>query len=225
MTIVLITGVSRGLGRAMVGEFASHGHTVCGCARTPTAIDELREQFPAPHRFEVVDVADDTAVKDWSHQVLDEIGTPRWVINNAGLINGNAPLWNISGDEFATVVDVNIKGTFHVLRHFLPAMIRQGDGVIVNMSSTWGRTTSPEVAPYCATKWAIEGLTQALASELPDGLVAVPMNPGVIHTEMLESCFGSGANSYPDPKNWAARAVPFILKLKQRDNGRAVTVP
>ena len=51
------------------------------------------------------------------------------------------------------------------------------------------------------------------------------MNPGVIHTEMLESCFGSGANSYPDPKNWAARAVPFILKLKQRDNGRAVTVP
>ena len=115
----------------MVGEFASHGHTVCGCARTPTAIDELREQFPAPHRFEVVDVADDTAVKDWSHQVLDEIGTPRWVINNAGLINGNAPLWNISGDEFATVVDVNIKGTFHVLRHFLPAMIRQGDGVIV----------------------------------------------------------------------------------------------
>ena len=69
-------------------------------------------------------------------------------------------------------------------------------GVIVNFSSGWGRSTAPEVAPYCATKWAIEGLTQALAEELPAGMAAVPLNPGIINTEMLQSCFGAGAAGY-----------------------------
>ena len=71
--------------------------------------------------------------------------------------------------------------------------------MIVNFSSGWGRSVDAEVAPYCATKWAIEGLTQALARELPPGLCAVPLNPGVIDTDMLRSCFGGSAGGYPQP--------------------------
>jgi NAD(P)-dependent dehydrogenase (short-subunit alcohol dehydrogenase family) len=103
-------------------------------------------------------------------------------------------------------------------------MIAKKHGVVVNFSSGWGRSTSPEVAPYCATKYAIEGLTQALASELPKGMAAVPLNPGVINTDMLQSCFGTNAKSYPDPEEWAESAVPFLLKLGPKDNGKPLTV-
>jgi NAD(P)-dependent dehydrogenase (short-subunit alcohol dehydrogenase family) len=78
-------------------------------------------------------------------------------------------------------------------------MIRRGSGVIVNFSSGWGRSVSAEVAPYCASKWAVERLTRALAEELPSGLAAVPLNPGIINTEMLQSCFGADAQNYPEP--------------------------
>jgi NAD(P)-dependent dehydrogenase (short-subunit alcohol dehydrogenase family) len=127
---------------------------------------------------------------------------------------------------FDNVIDVNIKGTAHVLRHFLPAMIHRGTGVVVNFSSGWGRSTSPEVSAYCASKWAIEGMTQALAQELPEGLAAVSLNPGIINTEMLQTCFGKeGAAPYPDAQQWAEAAGPYLLKLCSKDNGQALTVP
>src|SRR5262249_47620774 len=139
--------------------------------------------------------------------------------------NANAPLWDVPADEFDRLIDVNIKGVANVIRAFVPAMIARGSGVIVNFSSGWGRSTSPEVAPYCASKYAIEGLTLALAQELPRGLAAVPLNPGIIDTEMLRSCFGDGAASYPSPQRWAEKAVPFLLGLGLRHNGQSLTAP
>jgi NAD(P)-dependent dehydrogenase (short-subunit alcohol dehydrogenase family) len=183
----------------------------------------LSAQFGEPHRFEVVDVRDDAQVREWAARVLDA-GVPDLVVNNAGLINRNACLWEVPADEIDDVIDVNLRGVIHVIRHFLPAMIKRGSGVMVNMSSGWGRSVAAEVAPYCATKWAIEGLTRALAEELPAGLAAVPLNPGVIHTRMLESCFGSHAASYETPAQWAQRAVPMLLDLDRRHNGQALTV-
>ena len=95
----------------------------------------------------------------------------------------------------------------------------------MNFSSGWGRSVSPEVAPYCATKYAIEGLTKALAAELPEGMAAVPLNPGVIDTDMLRSCFGKEAAAYPSPEEWADAAVPFLLRLGPKDNGKSLTAP
>jgi NAD(P)-dependent dehydrogenase (short-subunit alcohol dehydrogenase family) len=97
--------------------------------------------------------------------------------------------------------------------------------VIVNFSSGWGRAASPQVAPYCATKWGVEGLTRALAAELPYGMAAIPLNPGIIHTQMLESCFGSRASAYPRPESWAKKVVPFLLELDHGDNGDPLTAP
>ena len=112
------------------------------------------------------------------------------------MINQPCPLWETPPDEFARLMEVNVCGVFHGIRAFVPAMIARGSGVIVNLSSGWGRSTSPEVAPYCATKWGIEGLTQSLAQELPAGLAAVALNPGIIDTDMLRACFGDGAAQY-----------------------------
>ena len=81
------------------------------------------------------------------------------------------------------------------------------------------------MAPYCATKFAIEGLTRALAQELPAGMAAVPLNPGVINTDMLKICFGSSAESYSPPREWAEDVVPFLLKLGPKDNGKPLSAP
>ncbi len=109
--------------------------------------------------------------------------------------------------------------------HAVPAMIERGRGVVVNFSSWWGREGAAEVAPYCTTKWAIEGLTRAMAAELPRGMAAVPVVPGIIDTAMLRSCFGADAANYPEPAAWAEKAVPFLLKLGPKGNGKPREVP
>ncbi|HZR21247.1 MAG TPA: SDR family oxidoreductase [Verrucomicrobiae bacterium] len=223
--IVLITGVSRGLGRAMVDEFVRLGHTVLGCARSRKEIDRLHKKFPRPNDFYAVDIASDDEVKSWASLMLSAHGPPDLLLNNAGVINKNAPLWQISAQEFSKVIDVNVKGFANIIRHFAPAMVRKRSGVIVNFSSGWGRSTDAEVAPYCASKWAIEGLTLALAQELPAGLAAVSLNPGIINTDMLRSTFGSSASSYIQPQDWAAQAVPFLLELGPDDNGKQLDLP
>jgi NAD(P)-dependent dehydrogenase (short-subunit alcohol dehydrogenase family) len=130
----------------------------------------------------------------------------------------------VPAEEFDRVLDVNVKGVANVIRHFVPAMLARKSGVIVNFSSHWGRSAQVEVAPYCASKWAVEGLTVALAHELPRGMAAVPLNPGVIDTDMLRSCFGDKASRYPTPEEWVEYAVPAILALHARDNGKPATV-
>ena len=221
---VVITGVTKGLGHAMAEEFIRLGHTVIGCGRDRDAIEKLTRQFPARNAFSAVNVVSDSAVQQWAARVVKTHGAPDLLLNNAAVINKNARLWEVPAEEFARVIDINIKGVTNVIRHFAPAMIARKSGVIVNFSSGWGRSTDAEVAPYCATKWAIEGLTQALAQELPAGMAAVPLNPGVINTEMLRSCFGGSASSYPTPEQWAKGAVPFLLKLGPKDNGRPLSV-
>jgi len=222
---ILITGVTRGLGRAMAKEFIRLGHTVIGCGRSEKGIVELETRFTSPHDFAIVDVAADDQVAAWAKRVLATKGVPDLLINNAALINRNAPLWEVPAEEFSDVIDVNIKGVANVIRHFVPAMVGQKSGVIVNFSSGWGRSTAAEVAPYCATKWAMEGLTQALAQELPPGMTAVPFNPGIIDTDMLRSSFGSSASGYPSPEEWAKVTVPFLLKLGPADKGKPLTAP
>jgi len=223
--VVVLTGVSRGLGLAMTEEFIGRGHLVIGCARSSDLLKKLHQRHPKPNSFQRVDVAVETEVQRWAEAVIKRHGPPDLLINNAAVINRNAPLWQIGSPDFSRVIDVNIKGVANVIRHFAPAMIKRGRGVIVNFSSGWGRSVDAEVAPYCATKFAIEGLTRALALELPPGLAAVALNPGIIDTAMLQSCFGASASDYEAPAQWAQRAVPFILKLGRPDNGTSPTVP
>jgi NAD(P)-dependent dehydrogenase (short-subunit alcohol dehydrogenase family) len=222
---IVITGAGRGLGLAMTEKLVELGHTVVGCSRQQPHVEALAKRFGPPHRFDAVDVADDSAVGRWAKAVLADGGPPDLLLNNAAVVNRNASLWEVPPDEFLRIIDVNIKGIYIVLRHFLPAMIARGQGVIVNFSSGWGRSTSPEVAPYCATKYAVEGLTLALAQELPAGMCAVPLNPGIINTDMLQSSFGEDAASYPTPEKWAKKAVPFLLALGPKDNGKSLSAP
>lgn len=239
--LIVITGVSKGLGLAMTEKLLELGHGVLGCARSPEAVEKLNHKFglgsmspesanrttpeTSTHNFTAVDVADEGQVKAWAEKLLANYSAPDLLINNAGVVNHPAPLWQVPSAEFDKLIDVNIKGVANVIRHFLPGMISRQSGIIVNLSSGWGRSTSPQVAPYCASKWGIEGLTRALAQELPPGMAAIPLNPGIIHTDMLETAFGEDAAAYTDVKDWVEKAVPFLLGLSPKDNGEPLTVP
>jgi NAD(P)-dependent dehydrogenase (short-subunit alcohol dehydrogenase family) len=222
--VIVLTGATRGLGLALVEKFIELGHTVLGCGRSREGIENLRRKFRPPHEFAAVDVAQESLVEPWAARLLSSHGAPDLLINNAGVINQNTPLWQVPGDEFDRVIDVNVKGVANVIRHFVPAMVARKAGVIVNFSSGWGRSVAADVAPYCASKWAIEGLTLALAEELPRPMSAIPLNPGIIDTDMLRSCFGGTASRYPSPTKWVEKAAPFILALNSRDNGKPLTI-
>ena len=223
--LIVITGVSRGLGQAMTEGFIQLGHTVLGCARSEAAVEKFKQQFGSPHDFTALDVADEEQVKAWAKRLLSDYGSPDLLINNAAMINELAPLWEIPSEDFSRLIDVNIKGVANVIRHFVPAMIEKGSGIIVNLSSGWGRSSSPQVSSYCASKWAIEGMTRSLAQELPNGMAAIPLSPGIIHTDMLEICYGEDAANYTSIKDWVEKAVPFLLQLSPSDNGMPLTVP
>ncbi len=225
MKHVLITGCTRGLGLEMARSFAARGWKVSGCGTKADAAARLAAELGNGHFIRPCDVTSAAEVAAFAQDVMDGPGAPDLLLNNAAVINANAPLWEVPPEEFSRVIDVNLKGIHHVLWAFLPAMTGRGSGVIVNFSSGWGRSTSPEVAPYCCTKWGVEGLTQALAQELPNGMAAVALNPGIIDTDMLRSTFGEDSHDYPDPVTWAKKAVPFLENIGPRDNGKALTAP
>ena len=141
---IVVTGASRGLGLAMVTGFIELGHIVGGCATSESKVTELRKRWPKQHRFDVVNVADDRAVAAWANQVLAE-GPVDLIINNAAVMNEPAALWKVPADQFDRLVAVNVSGAVNVIRYFVPAMLKRKSGVIVNLSSGWGRSVSPEV--------------------------------------------------------------------------------
>lgn len=222
---IVLTGCTKGLGRALVEEWVAGGHTVIGCGRNPEAVLDLRFGIAAPSTFDVLDVAEPTKVALWAERMLTLHGAPDLVVNNAGLLTAPAPLWRQDATAVAKLFQVNLTGVVHVIQGFVPAMIARGAGVVVNLSSGWGRSVSGEFAPYCASKWGVEGLTKALAEELPAPLAAVPVSPGVIDTAMLRQCYADEAAAYPKPAAWAKVAAPFLLQLGRKDNGHSLTVP
>ncbi len=210
---IVITGATRGLGHALYHSFRALGHEVRGCGRK------------GGNGIDAVDVADAKAVQRWAARLAADGFVPDLLICNAGVINAPAPLWEIDPEDFASLMAINVSGAMHSARAFIPGMITAGRGVIVNLSSGWGRSADAGVAPYCASKWAVEGLPLALSDELPAGLAAMTLNPGVIDTDMLRTCWPEEAGSYPSPAQWVKRAAPFILRLTATDNGKQLTVP
>lgn len=220
MASIVISGVSRGLGRALAREFSLGGHRVAGGCRRP---DEARELGLSS--LGELDVTAPESVDRWAQEVLRALGPPDLVLNNAGYFHPQAPLWEVDPAQFSRVLEVNVTGSFLVARAFLPAMLAEGKGVIVNYTSGRAQAPAAGVAAYCASKAALEVLTRALALELPPDLAAVALSPGPVATDMLRLSFGDRAGEFPEPEAWARVAAPLLLGLGPKDNGRVVCVP
>jgi len=217
---IVLTGASKGIGFALACELARGGHSVKGCSRSGIVGRVIG--------FDVspVDVSSSDQVFSWADKLIRSGHVPDIVITNAGVINEPAPLWEVPPSALDALIATNILGTAYTIQAFLPAMIARGHGgTLVTLSSGWGRSTDPGFAPYCASKFAIEGLTLSLAKELPENITAVTLNPGVVKTDMLLRCWGERALAFEEAGAWATRAAPFILGLKPNQNGEQLTVP
>ncbi|EEK51007.1 Short-chain dehydrogenase/reductase SDR [Bacillus cereus ATCC 10876] len=223
---VIITGVTQGLGRAMVDRFHELGWNIYGCGRSKDKIEELKKQYSKIHDFQVIDVSDSQQVNNWANYILNRHTAPNLIINNASIVNQNAQLWKITAQEFESVMNVNVNGVVNVIRAFVPAMVSRKEGIIINMSSSWGREGEAELAPYCASKFAIEGITKSMALELPHGMAVVALDPGgSISTPMLKSCAPQYINESPAPETWSHKAIEYILNITIDKNGDSLTCP
>ncbi|MEM9378900.1 MAG: SDR family oxidoreductase [Planctomycetota bacterium] len=223
---IAVTGATRGLGRALVERFLAAGHRVLACGRARENVARLADLAPEDRVFaRPVDVTREADVQAWADEGRERGFDPDLVIANAGRINDPAPLWQVPAEEFDGVLAVNVSGVANVVRAFIPSMIRAERGVLVCVSSGWGRFASPDVGPYCASKFAVEGLASALSQELPGGLAALAVGPGVVETDMLRQVRGTGVGSNESPEQWAVRAAPFFLGLSASDNGASLSIP
>lgn len=224
--LVIITGVTQGIGRAMVDRFHEFGWNIYGCGRSKDKIEELKKQYSNKHDFQIIDVSDSQQVSSWANYILKRHRAPDLLINNASIVNQNTPLWKVNAQEFENVMNVNVNGVVNVIRAFVPAMITRKEGIIINMSSSWGREGKAELAPYSASKFAIEGITKSMALELPNGMAVVALDPGgSISTPMLYSCAPQYVNGSPTPEMWSHIAIQYILNITIDQNGDSLTCP
>jgi 3-hydroxybutyrate dehydrogenase len=171
----VVTGASRGIGRAIAAALAGAGARVAGCAR-----------HAAPG-VSICDVGRPGDVARFAEEVLERFGPPDVVVNNAGVV-ARARLEALALEAWDAVMDANLKGTFLVTRAFLPAMRARRSGRIVNIASISGRQGTAELAAYCAAKHGVIGLSRALAEEVrADGIVVNAVCPGSVDTEMLRA--------------------------------------
>ncbi len=215
---IVITGVSRGLGRALTEWFAARGHSVSGAARSEAVIRALKKQPGPAEAFSVLDILDRPGVEAWAASLRP----PDLLICNAGVLHPDTPFVDLDAEQFDRQLDVNVKGTANVLRAVLPGMIQQGRGTVVVFTSGAGIRGYPEISGYCASKHALEGLCKSLALEIPEGMAVIPYQPGVIQTEMLLGHYGERAREYPLPQEWVESAGPALLALGPEQNGQSL---
>ena len=189
--IALVTGSSRGIGRAVAARLARSGWTVCINYRVRRdCAESLAEELRAEGcRCMVVqaDVSDRAQVNAMVRQVEESFGPVSLLVNNAG-VAGQALFQDITDQLWRRYFSVNVDGAFHAIQAVLPHMLHEHAGCIVNISSIWGlRGASCEVT-YSATKAALIGLTRSLAAELAPTHIRVNcVAPGVIRTDMLNA--------------------------------------
>ena len=188
--VALVTGASRGIGRAVAMELGRAGYAVCNnYLNSEDAARQAAEALRAGGSDAVAiraDVADGTAVAEMVRRTEKELGPVTLLVNNAG-VAGQAQFQDISDEMWNRYLAVNLGGARNTIRAVLPHMLSEKRGAIVNISSIWGlRGASCEVA-YACTKAAIIALTRSLAMELaPSGIRVNCVAPGVIDTDMVQ---------------------------------------
>lgn len=178
----LITGASSGFGRAIAGAALAAGDTVVATARKPEALDDLVAAHPDRAVAVQLDVTDTARIADVVADTVLWYGRIDVVVNNAGMGLVGA-VEETSDRELRDLMDLHFFGPAALVRAVLPHMRRNGSGAVVQMSSMGGRFTFPGVGAYSATKFALEGLSEALAAEVaPHGIKVLIVEPGSFRT-------------------------------------------
>lgn len=211
--LAVVTGASRGIGRALTERLATAGQVVAAIGRSATDLDEVAATTGAI-RF-VLDVSDPVAVEGVFTRILSELGVPDLLVNNAAISGGSGLTWEVPEQDWWRVVEINVRGTYLCTRAVLPAMMARGSGRIVNLSS--GAATFPVgldndgqlTSAYMASKAAVNRFTEAVAGEcFSAGVRVFSMSPGMVKTDMTAEVF---PDIWDDEDTWTPIDTPVDL--------------
>ncbi|MBI1993436.1 MAG: SDR family NAD(P)-dependent oxidoreductase [Deltaproteobacteria bacterium] len=193
--VALITGGSRGIGKAIAMAYAREGAKVFICARKRGVLRKAAEEIRAAGgevRWYAADISKATAVRRLVRQVCRAYGTIHILVNNASMLGPREPVINYPVPAWEKVIKANLTAVFFVTKEVLGVMARQKEGAIINLSSGVGRIGKARWGAYAAAKFGVEGLTQVVAEEVKEWNIRVnAVNPGGTRTEMR-------AEAYPD---------------------------
>jgi 3-oxoacyl-[acyl-carrier protein] reductase len=220
----VVTGASRGIGRAVAIQLAERGLDVVLLARGGAELEETKGAIESLGRRALAfacDVSHRADVERAASQAVAAFGTPQVLVNNAGGIL-RALVSDMTEDEWDAVVDVNLKGVFLVTRAFLPSMLHAGRGRLVAVSSISATLGTARQSAYAAAKWGALGFTKSLAEELRGtGLQTMAVMPGAVATSMLE---GSGFMPQMTAEDVARTVVFAALDAPDAMNGSAIEI-
>jgi 3-oxoacyl-[acyl-carrier protein] reductase len=188
--IAIVTGASRGIGRAIALRLAQDGHTVIGTATTESGAAAITQGFAEAGlqgTGRVLDVADPASIDSFIKGVADEFGAPTLLVNNAGITRDNLML-RMKDEEWDDVIRTNLSSIFRLSRACLKGMVKARTGRIVNITSVVGATGNAGQANYAAAKAGVIGFTKSLAKEVGSrGITVNAVAPGFIDTDMTRS--------------------------------------
>jgi 3-oxoacyl-[acyl-carrier protein] reductase len=223
VTVAVVTGAGSGIGRATALALARRGVDVALVGRTEPTLRETASAVTGLGTRALVvvaDVADEVAVQAAAATVLGELGTPRVVVNNAGIAGRKARIEDTTAAEWDAVMGGNLRGVFLVTRAFVPAMRAAGAGRVVTIGSISSTLGTAGLAPYCASKWGAVGFSKSLAEELRgSGLQALAVLPGSVDTPMVKV---GGFPPQMSPEAVAGLVVYAALDAPDAMNGSAV---
>lgn len=202
--VAIVTGHGSGIGQAIAARFAAEGAAVLGVDWNRAAGEQVTREIAQAGGtivFHEADVSQESAVQGMIAACLERFGRLDILVNNAA-VQYEVALHETTPLQWQRMIDVNLGGVFLGCKYAIPAMIAQGGGVIINMSSVMGLVADPKLAVYCATKGGILAMTRAIAIAYGrQGIRATCICPGDVDTPLNQVYF----NSYPDPA--AARAT------------------
>ncbi|MSO59646.1 MAG: SDR family oxidoreductase [Ilumatobacteraceae bacterium] len=180
--IAVVTGANSGIGRATAIHLASHGYRVYGTVRSverATKAIKMAAESGVTIEWIELDIADDASVKDGFAQILQHAGRVDVMVNNAG-VGGNAVVEECPPSLYQEVMNINLCGAVRCIQEVLPGMRQRNSGCIINVSSVVGRFAALGQAPYVASKWALEAMSEALAQEIAPFRIRVAIiEPGI----------------------------------------------
>lgn len=185
--VFLISGASRGLGRAIAEAALQAGHRVVAGVRSTSALDDLAAEHPDTLSVVALDVTDDQQVRAAVMAAVNDFGRLDILVNNAGYANMGA-IEDVDFDDFRTQIDTNFLGVVRLTQAALPIMRSQRAGHIIQISSVGGRLTRPGLAAYQSAKWAVTGFSSVLTQEVaPLGISVTVLEPGGMRTDWAGS--------------------------------------
>lgn len=225
--VVVVTGAASGMGREYALEFARLGALVAitdvnqpALAETHAMLQNISDKYSYS---EALDISSEKDVQAFAEAVKTKLGKAHVVINNAGIGGGGAPTWALDLQQYHTTMQVNFFAVVNMTKAFLPQLLSNQEGAVVNVSSVFGLIGTPGTGDYCASKFAVRGFSESLMVELADTPISVHLvHPGGIKTNIAKDSKNGAEFEEKYLKTDPLDAVRIVIKGIQTDKQRMV---